>query len=421
MAQIYHFDLYGRREDKYKFLLENDVYTVEWKEVSPQHPFYLFSPQNRALLPEYNEGWKIIDIMPVNSTGVKTHRDDFVFDFDISILRKGIEDFRNLSISDQQISNNYDISSTRDWNLSSRRRSLAANNKWQEYFTQCLYRPFDLRAYYHHEDVVELPRNEVMRHMLTEDNLGLVFMRQVALQDSYSYFLVTRYTVDNRAFYSNKGTMNLAPLYIYPDNENEQGNLLSDAYCGLCQRTPNLSQKFLSAIREKLGYLPTPEAIFYYAYVIFHRPTYRQRYAEFLKIDFPRLPLTTNNELFQALSEKGEELVELHLMKSKKLNKIITKYPVSGDNAVTEVTYKQPEQRIYINKQRYFEGIAPEIWMFKIGGYQVLDKWLKDRKKAKRSLSFDDVLHYQRVIVALKETMQIMTEIDQLIPSFPIE
>ena len=175
------------------------------------------------------------------------------------------------------------------------------------------------------------------------------------------------------------------------------------------------------AIREKLGYTPTPEAIFYYAYSVFHSPTYRQRYAEFLKIDFPRLPLTRDNEIFTALAKKGEDLVALHLMKSQKLNKVITKYPVSGDNAVSEVSYNQSERRVYINKQQYFEGIPSEVWAFKVGGYQVLDKWLKDRKKASRSLSFDDVLHYQRVVVALKETMQIMAEIDDVIPSFPWE
>ncbi len=108
-------------------------------------------------------------------------------------------------------------------------------------------------------------------------------------------------------------------------------------------------------------------------------------------------------------------------MKSKKLNKIITKYPVTGDNAVTEVTYQQTEQRLYINKQQYFEAIPPEVWTFKIGGYQVLDKWLKDRKKAKRSLSFDDILHYQRIVIALKETIDIMKKIDQLIPTWPIK
>lgn len=108
-------------------------------------------------------------------------------------------------------------------------------------------------------------------------------------------------------------------------------------------------------------------------------------------------------------------------MKSKKLNKLITKFGGNGDNSVTEVTYKTDEQRVYINKDCYFQGIESRVWEFKIGGYQVLDKWLKDRKKAKRTLSFDDVLHYQKIVVALKETMQLMIEIDQLIPCFPIK
>jgi len=187
------------------------------------------------------------------------------------------------------------------------------------------------------------------------------------------------------------------------------------------EKSPNLSSDFITEVREKLGYVPTPEAIFHYIYAIFHSPTYRQRYAEFLKIDFPRVPLTSSDQLFKDLEAKGEELVALHLMKSKKLNKLITKMGGDGDNAVTEVTYKPTEQRVYINKTRYFEGITPDVWQFKIGGYQVLDKWLKDRKKAKRTLSFDDVLHYQKVVVALKETMQTMQAIDELIPSFPIE
>ena len=352
--------------------------------------------------------------MPVNSTGVKSHRDHFVFDFDLSELRKRINKFRDLDISDQEISETYELQDTRDWKLSQRRRSLKSNPDWESYFTQCLYRPFDWIAYYHHEDVVELPRNEVMHHILLGENLSLVFMRQVALQDDYSHFLVTHHVVDNRAFYSNKGTMALAPLYIYPDTQNLQGSLF-------IEKSPNLSSDFIAVIQEKLGYIPTPEAIFYYIYAIFHSPTYRQRYAEFLKIDFPRVPLTSSDQLFKNLGDKGQALVELHLMKSKKLNKLITKIGGGDDNTVTEVTYKPTEQRVYINKERYFEGIAPEVWTFKIGGYQVLDKWLKDRKKAKRTLSFDDVLHYQKVVVALKETMQLMIEIDDLIPGFPIK
>ncbi|MFN6179103.1 MAG: type ISP restriction/modification enzyme, partial [Dolichospermum sp.] len=204
------------------------------------------------------------------------------------------------------------------------------------------------------------------------------------------------------------------PLYIYPNTENKQTNLF-------LEKTPNLSPKFLEAIKEKLGKIPAPEEIFYYAYAIFHSPTYRTRYAEFLKIDFPRLPLTSNQNLFNSLAIKGEELVNLHLMKSDKLNTLMTTYQTIGDHQITEVTYHSELQRVYINKQSYFTDIPPHIWEFKIGGYQVLDKWLKDRKNAKRELSTPEINHYQKIVISLTETFRIMEEIDQIIPHFPLK
>ncbi|MBD2184693.1 helicase [Planktothrix sp. FACHB-1355] len=415
MAKIYHADLWGSREDKYRYLQEHDITTIEWTEIFPQSPLYLFIPQDKDLRTEYEAGWKITEIMPVNSTGVKTHRDHFVFDFDLSELQKRIEKFRDLNISDREISETYELQDTRDWKLSQRRRSLKSNSDWESFFTQCLYRPFDWRAYYHHEDVVELPRYEVTRHLLEENNLSLCTTRQV--NSEFKHIFCTKYPVtDCTVSVATRERTYLFPLYLYPDPRNSQKSLFESN-----EIETNLAQKFVHAIREKLGYIPTPEAIFYYIYAIFHSPTYRQRYAEFLKIDFPRVPLTSSDRLFKDLGAKGEALVDLHLMKSKKLNKLITKMDGDGDNAVTEVTYKPAEQRIYINRNRYFEGITPNVWEFNIGGYQVLDKWLKDRKKARRTLSFDDVLHYQKVVIALKETMQIMQEIDRLIPGFPIE
>ena len=156
-----------------------------------------------------------------------------------------------------------------------------------------------------------------------------------------------------------------------------------------------------------------------YACAVFHSPTYRNRYAEFLKIDFPRLPLTSDKGLFKSLTDKGAELVSLHLMESPTLNKPITKYPVTGTNAVDKVTYDDNNQRIYINKEQYFEGVLPEVWNFHIGGYQVCQKWLKDRKG--RTLTYDELTHYQKVIVALQETIRLMAEIDGLIPGWPVE
>jgi len=141
---------------------------------------------------------------------------------------------------------------------------------------------------------------------------------------------------------------------------------------------------------------------------------------EFLKIDFPRLPLTSNSDLFQALANEGEILVNLHLLKSEKLQTLITRYEGQGENQVTEVRYNENQQRVYINKNQSFVGIPPEIWQFKIGGYQVLEKWLKDRKKANRCLSPEEIIHYQKIVVALQETQRIMNKIDDIIPHFPI-
>lgn len=362
------------------------------------------------MLPEYNDGWKITEIMPVNSNGVKTHRDSFVLDFDLSELRKRIDNFRNIEISDAEIFRLYNLSSTNNWNLGDRRHLLLEDSDWEKHFTTSLYRPLDFRAYYHSNYLVERPRNEVMYHMLAGTNLAFVTSRQT--KENWD-LKVSEFVIDHKTLAA-YDTNSIFPLYLYPDTQNQQGNLFAE-------KLANFSPAFLKTIRQKLGYTPTPEAMFYYIYAIFHSPTYRQRYAEFLKIDFPRVHLTANNKLFKSLAAKGEELVELHLMKSKKLNKLITKIGGEGDNAVTKITYKPKEQRVYINKTRYFEGIAPEIWEFKIGGYQVLYKWLKDRKKAERTLSFDEVLHYQRVVVALKETRELMLEIDSIIPGFPIE
>ena len=415
MAKVLYYDVWGSRENKYNFLESASLDNVDWIEVKPTAPNYFFAPKNLDYEDEYNQGWNVTDIFPINSTGVKTHRDHFVIDFDLEQLHKRIENFRDLSIDDENIANIYDLRDTRDWKISIKRKLLSSNRDWKYYFTTCLYRPFDKRFYYHHQDVVELTRNEVMQNMVKLENLGLVLCRQQSQPGEWCLVSITNQIIECCAI-SNKTreTNYLFPLYIYPNTENKQTNLF-------LEKTPNLSPKFLEAIKTKLGKIPTPEQIFYYAYAIFHSPTYRTRYAEFLKIDFPRLPLTSNENLFTELAIKGEELVNLHLMKSDIFNNLITTYQGIGDNQVTEVTYNSELQKVYINKQSYFTDIPPHIWEFKIGGYQVLDKWLKDRKNAKRELSTDEINHYQKIVIALTETLKLMQEIDIIIPGFPIE
>lgn len=420
-AKMHHLDLWGLRKDKYERLAEQDVEKTEWTDLAPNSPSYLFMPQDAELSVEYEQGWKLTDVMPVNSVGIVTHRDAFVFDFDEAALEARIADFLDPAHSDEYVRKKH-LSSSDKLSVSIARRSMRESTRRQPRIMRCLYRPFDARPLFYHEAVIDRSRQNTMRHVLAGTNLGLIFMRQVALQGGYSHFDVTQGLVNNRAFYSNKGYTSLAPLYLYPQDDN-----LLDAAEG---RRPNLSPDFVGELSEKLGlsFVPDgtgdlaetfgPEDVFHYAYAVFHSPAYRERYAEFLKRDFPRLPLTSERGLFTALAGKGAELVGLHLMTSPILDRLITRFPEGGDNVVEKVRYDTANNRVHINGAQYFEGVSEETWGFRVGGYQVLDKWLKDRRG--RALTSADVRHYQRIVVALTETRRLMREIDETIPGWPM-
>ncbi|MCA2653710.1 type ISP restriction/modification enzyme [Microcystis sp. M061S2] len=434
LAKVYHADLWGVREvkenkelvgGKYHWLDENDISSTEWEIIKPEASFYLLKNQNTALFPEYEKGWKIVDIMCVNSTGVKTHRDHFVFDFDFESLYKRIEDFRNIQIADKEIGEKYNIKDTRDWNIFEQRRALFNNSQWLSYFTKCLYRPFDLREYYHHQNVVELPRQEVMHHFVNFDNLGLITSRQQSQSGIWSLSFVTQNIIECCSISNKtKETNYIFPLYLYPTNNPTLFD--TEATNSPNGRRPNLAPEFIKELSAKLDleFISDgkgdekktfgPEDIFNYIYAVFHSPQYRQRYAEFLKIDFPRVPLTSNKELFWELVKKGDRLVQLHLMKA--TGKEISSYPVAGSNLVEQVKYDENKQQISINSDQYFAGIPPQIWNFYIGGYQVCQKWLKDRKG--RHLSYDDLEHYQQIISILGESIAIMETIDIIINKY---
>ena len=175
---VFHTDLFGQRKPKYKKLLEESLSTADWEGLTPDTPNYLFIPQDETQRAVYEEGWKLSDIFVVQSTGVKTHRDHFVIDFDEGQLRKRIDDFRDLSISDSEIARKYKLESNRDWNLSERRKALASDDSYASAFYTILYRPFDVQAYFQHDDAVDWTRNEVMRHF-TKDNIGLGYYASV--------------------------------------------------------------------------------------------------------------------------------------------------------------------------------------------------------------------------------------------------
>jgi hypothetical protein len=439
MGKVFYADLWGLREGKYRYLLESDISTTSWQELEPVAPYFFFVPKDLDLFSEYERGWSVADIFLVNSTGIRTHRDHFVVDFEEERLRSRIAEFRDEALSDDEVRERFKLRDTPDWKLPEARAKLQAQDGWDKNFNYCLYRPFDLRPIYYSGDVIDRPRPEVMHHMLRE-NKALLTMRRIRTE-IYAHFLVTK-SIVGKDVVSVRDSCNVFPLYLYTTPEDTEGTLFAAEEA---TREPNLSPKFIATVKEKLGleFVPDdkgdlqstfgPEDIFHYIYAVFHSPTYRDRYAELLKIDFPRVPLTSNCDLFRRLCALGEKLVSLHLLESSAVSRFITYYPIPGDSRVEKgypkyLTPGEPEPgtgkpleqgRVYINKTQYFAGVSPEVWEFQIGGYQVCHKWLKDRQG--RQLSYDDLTHYQKVIVALSETICLMEEIDEAIPDWPIQ
>ncbi len=431
-ATVRHAHLWGLREAKYHALLNNDIATTQWMTLAPQSPFYFFTPQDTNLWKEYEKGWKITEIMEVNSIGMNSHRDSFAIAFDAPTLETRVRDLVSTRLSDAEIASKYELTNTSDFNLSRARNALRKVEKLDQVIVPCLYRPFDYRAVLYHTEILDRPRTELNHHFIHQDNLGLVTTRQT--REPFAALAVNKVCGQHKIVATYDGS-SVFPVYLYPDR-NKKGlfdtNESSNALGG---RFPNLAPSFISVLTDHLNleFIPDgkgdlqktfgPEDTFNFIYAIFYSPSYRTRYAEFLKTDFPRLPLTSNADLFRQLCKLGERLVGLHLME--RYGTALPMYPEEGNNKVEKVEYravKDQPGRVYINKTQYFEGVSSEVWNFYVGGYQVCHKWLKDRKE--RALSYEDIKHYQRMVAALAETIILMEQIDEAIEDqggWPIE
>jgi predicted helicase len=417
MAKIFHAHLHGDRVTKYDRLMHSNISNTAWSEIFPQTPFYLLTPQDNQLLTEYNRGWKITEIMPVNVLGFQTHRDHFAIDFDKEVLQQRISEMKNDEVSDHEYAERHQIKDNRDWKLKEARKKIRSYSDWKKHLISCSYRPFDSRPCYFNEVAMDYPRRELVDHVAYQKNLCLNVVRQTRM-DSWQHAIVSNAPTP-AVFVEIKDGSSILPLYLFSNEPNNRQISLNK------NSSVNFSSSFLSTFTGRLGYTPTPEAIFHYIYAIFHSPTYRSRYAEFLKIDFPRVPLTRNDALFRQLAAYGEELVALHLMKSAKLEQKSNhpQFVEQEGKCIVEPghpKYEVKSRSVIINKKGdRFTHVPEAVWNFYVGGYPVCAKWLKDRKG--RTLSPQDIAHYQQIVVALGETITLMAAIDQAIPGFPIE
>ncbi len=454
-AKVFHADLWGLRQDKYDYLLEAQVESTDWEELCPRKPFYLFKPQESHVRSEYESGWKLTEGMPVNSVGVTTGRDRLCVSFRNKEALAKLEEFAS-DLSEEHLIEKYGLSNKSGWNIDAARVAVRKSGISVSNVHPFCYRVLDNRKLYLDEAIVGRTRLDVMRNMLAGQNLGLCTNRE--LNGPFRHAMCTRHMANDCAVsLQSRERTYLLPLYLYNDQEEENslqislGIKMSDWPEVSDIRRPNLRPEFVSDIetRLKLSFVADgkgdlemtfgPEDVFNYIYAVLYSPGYRTRYAEFLKSDFPRIPLTSDVKLFRSLCGLGAELVGLHLLESPLLDSPIVHFPVKGSDVIEkgypkyvvfaeEVGEPSPpleKYRVYINgrydkpESQYFGGIPPEVWEFHIGGYQVCEKWLKDRRG--RTLTYDDQVHYCKIVTAIKETIRLMAEIDAAIPKWPIE
>jgi len=405
---VLYADLHGMRDGKYHWLDTNTVQSIKWREIKPESPHYFLIPKDFTFKDEYYKFTPVNEIFDTYVSGVKTHRDNLVVSFSEAELRDKMS-LLTSNESDYYIRDRFGLKETKDgWNLAEVRNKIR-DMDLTSYFRPYTYRPFDTRFVCYTPLLVTRPRENVMRNFF-ESNIGLVSVRQFAEEFSFNHAFVTDAITNDRVFVSNRGAAYVFPLYIHTnsragspriDSQEQESDPVEYAI------QPNFKPQFTEYLEQVYPSSSVqPEDVLGYIYAIMYSPTYRETFNEFLKIDFPRIPFVKDYSKFRRLAELGRELIDMHLLRVKM--EVTTEFDAQGSNVVEFV--KHNNERISINENQFFEGVPDGVWEFCIGGYQVLDKWLKSRKG--RELSSGEIEHFLQIVEVIKKTLEYMKEID---------
>lgn len=428
---VLHSELWGTRDAKYEALLSSEIESVEF--LNPRTPQYLLVPQDEALRAEYDRGWSLVDIFSVHGVGITTARDHVVVDFDHEPLVRRAGVFRDSDSSDAEVCRELGIPEKKGWNVSRARQLIRAEQDLDALVKPILYRPLDTRLIFYHDSLVWRTVKVVMRHMLSGHNFGLVTTRQT--KDNWGA-TVTRHVIGHKTCGA-YDVNSLFPLYVEASGSD---SLFAHAALGWDadenDLVPNLSDDFVRHLAKVTGLTVVhpisvdggilPTELLGYVYALFHAPSYRARYADFLKSDFARIPLPADNALFRELSAIGSELIGLHLVEDSASDSITASYFGPPNPVVTKVAWA--DGTVWLDAKAGkgatqgsigFKGVSSEVWTFKVGGYQVAEKWLKDRISKPgtpaRPLSDADLRHYAGILHAFERTIVLMDEADAAI------
>lgn len=400
--QIYYQELIDSRENKYKFLDNHDVKNSNLQELNPKDSYYFFVPKDFDSEEKYQKFYSVKDIFDKYNVGITTGKDEVLVNFTKDAL------IRKFSIKEKELLK-LTLKDQVEEELIEKWYSELQKNNLQMDVLPYFYRPFDTRFTIYNSKILQRARVEIMNNMLS-NNLALC-MTNTTYQENYNEIFITNGIIDKH--------LTGAQTYIFPlwqyrssisprlINSQDQLGLIDFGE----NKILNFKTEFYRIMENRYSKI-TPEEIFYYIYAILYSDIYRKKYEEFLKIDFPKIPFTSDYKLFKELSSLGKELAGLHLLINPLLNKTSSKLEGSDGDYIKNPHYDIDNKQIYINDKEYFTNVESEVWNYYIGGYQVLSKWLKDRKD--KILSAEDINHYIKMIESLKQTISIQSRIDKI-------
>jgi len=408
LGKLFYKDLYGERAEKYDFLNKNDVFSTFSKkdEVKIDKTHFFFEKKNFNNPKLYNKFFAIDEVFDKMAMGVSTHRDNFVIDKNKTVLEKRLQNFLNADLSNKQIKSVYNLRDNYDFKIEK------VKSKFKEFDETNLlkysFKPFDNKYIYYDKLFIDRNRISIMHNFIDKKNLGLIITRRYA-DRKFTHAFVTDKITDFNFLAVGSYTI---PVWIYKQNGdafNENGNDNN--------KVSNIKPKFEELLQNIYNKKNITEQIFYYIYAVLYSNIYRQSFPELLKIDYSKIPFTKNVKTFEKLAELGKKLVDLHLLKSEKLNKPKVKFQGKGNGEIGKIKYDKKQKTIYINENQYFENIDEKLWNFKIGKNQIIKKWFKDKEK----IELQNALEFSKITTAIYETFNIQNKIDKIYPEILTE
>ena len=415
-CNVYVNDLFGLREEKHKWLDKTGFSKKNYEAEKPVSPYYFLKKTNNTGIETYLSWMSIQEIFPVNNTGIVTKRDGLAIDFNEQKLLNKIEIFRNKRLSDEVVAETFKLP-LRDkdkWDLRETRLALQKLSTPKNFIREISYRPFDKRTIFYHDKVVARMVDSLMSHM-QNNNIGMVTGRNWGSVGSSTFDLA--FCVNNIVdlnFFRRGGTV-LYPLYLHNEKAGRKSAIYHltlfepEAGYGDKGKRPNIAPMVFDMLEKAYDKKPSPEEIFYYTYALLFSNTYREKYSELLKIDFPRIPFTFDYELFSTMCSFGEQLKGIHLLEARSVLRIVSRCTGKGSLKVFSPRFDFETRRIYINDGTYFDNVNDNVWNFHIGGFQVLRQYLKAHNETEI-----DSVGFSRIISSITQTLEIQKAIDHI-------